>query len=391
MVNIGLLDYDVLSQKYYKAPNYDLGVIYAYYKNDRNINIRLLSSYNKSNIEQYDKIYVFKRSRLLPHPSGVIANYYSYPIEEYGPGFIDKPLRPLLMETRFIRPDFSCYNNMILYSRDHVYSKISWKIDKRAKGGKYEPIRLFEDFEGEELRKDIPSQKYINIFDNPADIINDKEKWDLYNSLLDAGHKIIFAQPLDISLLNDTILLERIVSDKKYSSIMKDLMASDLYVNVEWLISQVIKNEVKSLLHIKVNVPAGLDINRVLRTLLLMSYWNAKTNRKVRLIPAWGREYYKTNELVLGAFNYLLKKPHLMSYYEYIFNIAYLKLGVPKTIIHTREEQYEYICSHYAQPRLLIRLEEWIDKNPDCKEYIFIGGSSDYGKIRKRYFNIRGS
>lgn len=175
MINIGLLDYDVLSQKYYKAPNYDLGVIYAYYKDDRDVNIRLMSSYNKSNIEQYDKIYVFKRSRLLPHPSTLIQDYYKYPIEEYGEGFINKPLRPFLMETRFIRPDFSCYNNMILYSRDHIYSRISWKIDKRARGGKYQPVRLFEEFEGEMLRKDIPNQKYICIYDNPVLILNNKE------------------------------------------------------------------------------------------------------------------------------------------------------------------------------------------------------------------------
>lgn len=82
----------------------------------------------------------------------------------------------------------------------------------------------------------------------------------------------MFAQPLDISLLNDTNILERIVQDKKYASIMKDLMASDLYVNVEWLVSQVIKNEIKSQVHIKVNIPPGLDNAKVLRTLLLMGY-----------------------------------------------------------------------------------------------------------------------
>lgn len=82
----------------------------------------------------------------------------------------------------------------------------------------------------------------------------------------------MFAQPLDISLLNDTNILERIVQDKKYTSIMKDLMASDLYVNVEWLVSQVIKNEIKSQVHIKVNIPPGLDNAKVLRTLLLMGY-----------------------------------------------------------------------------------------------------------------------
>lgn len=82
----------------------------------------------------------------------------------------------------------------------------------------------------------------------------------------------MFAQSLDISLLNDTNILERIVQDKKYTSIMKDLMASDLYVNVEWLVSQIIKKEIKSQVHIKVNIPPGLDNAKVLRTLLLMGY-----------------------------------------------------------------------------------------------------------------------
>lgn len=94
----------------------------------------------------------------------------------------------------------------------------------------------------------------------------------MYNNLIENKHKILFAQPLDISLLNDTNILERIVQDKKYTSIMKDLMASDLYVNVEWLVSQIIKNEIKSQVHIKVNIPPGLDNAKVLRTLLLMGY-----------------------------------------------------------------------------------------------------------------------
>lgn len=280
---------------------------------------------------------------------------------------------------------------MILYSRDHLYSKISWKISVGAIGKKYQPVRLYEIFDGELLRKDIPTEKYICIHDNPADIVNNKESWDLYNDLINSKHKILFAQSLDISLLKDTNILERLVYDKRYASIMKDLMASDLYSNVEWLVSQIINSENKLQGYIKVNIPPGLDNSKVLRTLLLMGYWNAKTNRQVRLSPAWGKEYYKTNDLVLCAFNYLLKKPHLMSYYEYVFNIAYLAQGVPKTIIHTREEQYEYIYSHYAPPRLLIKLEEWIEKNPDCKEYVFIGGSSDYEEQRRKYFNIRGS
>ena len=42
--NIGLVDYDVLKTKFYSAPNYDIGLIYAYLKKDPNLNVRLVSS-----------------------------------------------------------------------------------------------------------------------------------------------------------------------------------------------------------------------------------------------------------------------------------------------------------------------------------------------------------
>ena len=123
--NIGLMDYDVLRTKYYVAPNYDLSLVYNYLKQDKNLNVRLISSPSPANLEQYDKIYVFKQSQFIPHPSGFIKDYYKLPIEEYGPGFIDKPLRPFLMETRDMLPDCSCYNNMILFSLDKPMNKIA--------------------------------------------------------------------------------------------------------------------------------------------------------------------------------------------------------------------------------------------------------------------------
>ena len=58
VTQIGLMDYDVLRTRYYIAPNYDLGLIYAYFKEDRNINVRLISSPSPNNLSQYDKIYV---------------------------------------------------------------------------------------------------------------------------------------------------------------------------------------------------------------------------------------------------------------------------------------------------------------------------------------------
>ena len=122
---IGLMDYDVIRTRHYRYPNYDIGLVYAYLKDDRNINVRLISSPSLQNLQQYDIIYVFKQSKQLPHPSSVIRDYYKLPIEEYGPGFQDKPLRPYLLETKYILPDCSCYNNMILYSLEHPKAQIA--------------------------------------------------------------------------------------------------------------------------------------------------------------------------------------------------------------------------------------------------------------------------
>ena len=80
-----------------------------------------------------------------------------------------------------------------------------------------------------------------------------------------------------------------------------------------------------------------------------------------------------------------------MSFYEYVFNIAYQGIGVPQSLIHTGEERYEYIMHKYGTAPLLIRLEKWLLAHPQFEEHIFIGGDSDYGKSRKKYYDISGS
>ena len=42
--SIGLLDYDSLYMQKYELPNYDLGVIYNYLKDDKNNSVRLVIS-----------------------------------------------------------------------------------------------------------------------------------------------------------------------------------------------------------------------------------------------------------------------------------------------------------------------------------------------------------
>ena len=282
---IGLMDYDVLRTRHYYAPNYDVGLTYAYLKNDTNLNVRLISSPFPTNLEQYSKIYVFKQSKQIPHPSGYIKDYYKLPIEEYGPGFKDKPLRPFFLETREMLPDCSCYNNMIMYSLSKPGSPIAWTIDQRAVEGKYKPIRLYEKLEGEELKKDYPTTKYNLLYDDPVDILNNNEKLNYYNELLRKKYKFKFAQTLDISRLKDTNTLEQVIRQSKYSAFRRRLVATEINGNLEWLVDKVLNKEIYKTGMISVKLPVEEGIEACFEILLLLIFYNHKTHFRIKLRP----------------------------------------------------------------------------------------------------------
>lgn len=114
--SVGLIDYDALVQRRYVAPNYDLGLTYAYLKSNPNISIRLITSLTEKNLDKYDQIYLFKISKYLPHPSSRIKDYYKRDIVEYGNGFMNRPPRPYFTETMYLTPDFTCYNPILQFS-----------------------------------------------------------------------------------------------------------------------------------------------------------------------------------------------------------------------------------------------------------------------------------
>jgi len=377
----------VLKTKFYSAPNYDIGLIYAYLKKDPNLNVRLVSSCSWNNLQQYDKIYVFKQSPYIPHPSGHIKNYYKLPVEEYGPGFIDKPLRPFLLETRDMLPDCSCYNNMILFSLNYPKNKIAWKIDSWATGKKYQPIRLYEQFEGEELKKDYPTTKFCLLYDNPTDILNNQEKWEYYQNLLSQKHKFLFTQTLDISKLNDTNILEQVITKSKYANFRRHMVITQINDNVDWLVNYLLNEKYYKLGMIWVKLPTDTTPEKCFETLLLMNYYNHKTHFRLNLRPMWEKGYLENYDLALLAFRYLSGKPQYMSYYEYVFNISCLRAGVPKNLIHTGRDWYERIFSQYGMTPTIRRLEDWLKAHPQFEEQIFIGGSSHYDKQRRKYYD----
>lgn len=387
MTNIGLLDYDAVCLKHYVAPNYDLGVTYTYYKDKHDVSVHLITTLTDKNLKQYDIIYIFKDRKDVPSPTTMINNYYSYPIEEYGPGFKTRPLRPFFTETRFTKPDFKCYNSIIRYSLEHPKSILAWKISPRAEKSTYKPVRLFEYFEGEDLKKDYPDSKRLLIFDNPTDLLNNDYKREYLEKLAKKNHILHFKQAVDIASLKNTILLEQVLLNPKYAALRNKMVATSLK-NVEYISKLIEKGTLKHKVKIRVDIGGIKSSHEAILVMLDMLTLSRKVDYKMRLYPAGGKVNLIGNELALTLYDFLSIKPGLMSFYEYFFNITYLTQGVPKEILHTGEDKYEYIFKTFGMNAPLRFLESWIANHPEYEEAIFLGGDSNYEKQRRKYYDI---
>lgn len=182
--SVGLIDYDALVQRRYVAPNYDLGLTYAYLKSNPNISIRLITSLTEKNLDKYDQIYLFKISKYLPHPSSRIKDYYKRDIVEYGSGFMNRPPRPYFTETMYLTPDFTCYNPILQFSVEKPKHPMAWKTKGAVKSTLYTHIRLYEEVEGEYLRRDLNTKNhYLAIHDDPAKLLNNPKAWEILEEL----------------------------------------------------------------------------------------------------------------------------------------------------------------------------------------------------------------
>jgi hypothetical protein len=79
-----------------------------------------------------------------------------------------------------------------------------------------------------------------------------------------------------------------------------------------------------------VDIPKDININRYIIFILLLNEYNRASGYKLRLVPYDKEARYSGNDFASHVYRYMLGKPHLMSCYEYIFNIVYLRMGVPK-------------------------------------------------------------
>ncbi len=387
---IGLIDYDVMFSRKYEVPNYDLGVTYSFLKKDKNYLVRLVAIAAPKDLSQYDEIYIYKKSKYLPHPSFVIKDYYKLPIREFGAGFVNREIRPFFKETREERPDFTCYNAILRFSMEKPNHPKAWKLKPLTNFSQYQHLKLYEQVGNEYLRKDIPNQKNrkIVIYDDLEVLFNSSIQVDFLKELLSKNVIVCFANLLDISLLKDTNILEWIAVEKNFSSIRKKLFASEIDENIEWLANYLIERK-KGFFNIKVLLPQGKTKKYYMNILLYMNYLNNKSNYNMRLRPYSDASTISNYPLVVAAFRFLYQKPFLMSFYEYLFYVGCKTVGVPKELIKTKEDNYDYIMNKYGMPNLIQEIENWLVLYPEDKEFIFIGGSSNYEQIRRKYYDPR--
>lgn len=388
--SVGLIDYDAIAQKKYISPNYDLGITYQYLKQDPNINVRLITSLTERNLNKYDKIYLFKISQLLPHPASKIKDYYKRNIEEYGCGFDDRPIRPFFIETLYLLPDFTCYNPILQFSIEKPKHPMAWKFHGPVKGKNYSHIKLFEDIDSEIIRKDLnTSNKRIALYDNSTFLLSNQRAYSIVNELLE-NHIVFFTQPLDISCINDTNILERVITDPKMATLRKKLVISTINSNALWFINYFLEHKCKKT-DVVVLYKIGEEKDYYLRSMLQLNYFNNRSNYTLRLRPYYDKDVVMTSPLAHLAYRFLYETPYLMSYYEYVFYMGCKNDGIPEKLVRTNEDVYEFILSKYGMPQIVKELENWIRDNPDYEEQIFIGGTSKYEECRRNYYDTRGS
>ena len=77
------------------------------------------------------------------------------------------------METLYTTPDFTCYNPILQFSVNNPKHPMSWKTNRGVKSGLYSHLRLYENVEGEYLRKDLNiNNNRLAIYDDPVDLFN---------------------------------------------------------------------------------------------------------------------------------------------------------------------------------------------------------------------------
>ena len=250
---------------------------------------------------------------------------------------------------------------------------------------------MYENFDGEWLRRDLGySKKKLAIHDNPVDLLNDPEKVKVLDELSAQNYHLFFVQPLDISQLNNTNIVERVITDSNWATMRTHLMLSSINDIALWFVNYFIEHKCRKT-DVMVLYEKGKRSEYYLRSMLDLNYYNNRTGYNLRLRPYCDKEVVMLSPLTHCAYRFLYETPYLMSYYEYVFYMGCKNIQVPEKLIRTNDEVYDFILTKYGMPDLVRELEDWLRRNPEYEEQVFIGGSSKYEECRRKSYDTRRS
>ena len=241
-MNIGLIDFDFLSTK--KLCNYNFGVLLvsSYYL-EQGSKVRLIINLNRDNLLQYDKIYIFKDYKTRIQPVNLIKDYYSLPVEEYGEGFLNRPLYPTLPNLIYTRIRTDIYKPIIYYIKN---GGEKFSLDEKWRD-EYFPTKIFFDLDGEMLLREIPTKKKLLIYDDPSIFFTTELGKQKMTELLKKSI-IKFVKPLRIGIIPSENW-EYMFSQKRIVSFKQRLYGKedDPYLDsfVDWVVNGNVNGKIK--------------------------------------------------------------------------------------------------------------------------------------------------
>lgn len=391
MINstIGLIDLDLLYTKTLSQPNYELCSVATYYK-IQGINTRLIIDFSPKNLQRYSKILVFKSHRYSALPSQLIKDYYKLSVEEYGEGFINRPLHPPIPELVYITPDASIYLPLVNYLSQ--VKKSPYKLKHKPWFTKYLLIKFFYNDEGDILKRQVmPNKaKRLLIYDSPEMFFENEDRNNLLQEILNRNPQ--FATPIDISKVSNVESLELIMTHPKLATMRKTIFASSNNKNLKSFLlwCEKNKNDIK---------PARLSVELsehddykyyLLNGLRIMNMLPERIGNKIKVYPRMSYEIRQKHYLL--KYFYAWERAKFGSFYEYVVWKSYYKeLTRLKLVGKIDTYTIDYLYKHYGMRSAMVKLEELMYKNKEAEDLIMKGGKSYYGRERIKYSYIGGT
>ena len=207
VLQVGIIDADLISNKKHRFPNLACMKISAYYKSLGH-DVSLLQSYN--DVENYDKVFVSKVFSETPVPNGILELPH---VEHGGTGFYYKNAPQLPQEIEHSMPDYHLYDNFVsnLLESGVKRSQLKYYLDFSIGYTTRGCIRgcsfcVNEDYKASVIHSPVqefldPDRKYICLLDD--NVLACKDWRSIFDQLNATGKRFQYKQGMDERLLTD--------------------------------------------------------------------------------------------------------------------------------------------------------------------------------------------